>query len=43
MLVTITGAVKNVGDYLIGYRGQALLKSFVDPEIINLSRLKCRK
>lgn len=38
MLVTLTGAIKNVGDYLIGARGRALLKEFVDAEITDLSR-----
>lgn len=38
MLVTITGAMKNVGDYLIGHRGRALLKKYVDPDIIDINR-----
>lgn len=38
MIVTITGAYKNVGDHLIGHRARALLKEFVDSEIININR-----
>lgn len=38
MLVTLTGAVKNAGDYLIGARGRALLKEFVDADITDLNR-----
>lgn len=38
MLVTITGAMKNAGDYLIGHRGRALLREYVDTEIVDISR-----
>lgn len=40
MLVTLTGAIKNVGDYLIGARGRALLKAHVDADIVDLNRFK---
>jgi hypothetical protein len=39
MLVTLTGAFRNAGDYLIGHRARALLREFVDPEVINQNRL----
>jgi hypothetical protein len=38
MIVILTGAIKNTGDYLIAYRATLLLKKFVDPEIIELNR-----
>lgn len=38
MIVTLTGAYRNVGDYLIGERARALLTAFVDSEIVNLNR-----
>jgi len=38
MLVVLTGAYRNVGDHLIGQRAIALLKEFVDSEVINLTR-----
>lgn len=38
MLITLTGAIKNVGDYLIGARGRALLKAHVDTDLVNMSR-----
>jgi hypothetical protein len=38
MLVTLTGAYRNAGDYLIGHRARALLSHHLDDEIINLDR-----
>jgi len=38
MIVTITGAIKNAGDYLIGHRGRALLRKFVDPDVVDFNR-----
>lgn len=38
MIVTLTGAFRNVGDYLIGDRAISLLKKYVDDEVINLNR-----
>lgn len=38
MLVTLTGAIKNVGDYLIGARGRSLLKAHVDTDIMDVNR-----
>ena len=38
MIVILTGAVKNTGDFLIAHRAAQLLKKFIDPEIIELSR-----
>jgi hypothetical protein len=38
MLVTLTGAFRNVGDHLIGHRARGLLSHFVDEEIVNLNR-----
>lgn len=39
MIITLTAAIKNVGDYLIGDRARKLVKAFVDPEAINMDRL----
>lgn len=39
MLVTLTGAFRNAGDYLIGHRARALLREYVDGDILNLNRL----
>ncbi len=38
MIVTLTGAYRNVGDYLIGARAKELLKKYVDDDIVNLNR-----
>ena len=38
MLVTLTGAFKNSGDYLIGHRARALLKAHTQHEIVDLNR-----
>lgn len=38
MLVTLTGAYKNAGDYLIGHRARNLLRTHVDSEIVNIDR-----
>ncbi len=38
MIVAICGAYRNAGDHLIGDRGRALLRSYVDPEIITIDR-----
>lgn len=38
MIVTLTGAYKNAGDHLIGYRGRQLLQKFVDAEVVNVDR-----
>ena len=38
MLVTLTGAFKNAGDYLIGYRARGLLANHTDHEIVDLNR-----
>jgi len=38
MIVILTGAIKNVGDYLIGSRARKLLRKFVDEEIVELNR-----
>ncbi|MDD3019692.1 MAG: polysaccharide pyruvyl transferase family protein [Alphaproteobacteria bacterium] len=38
MIVTLTGAYRNVGDYLIGARAKELLKTYVDADIVNLNR-----
>ena len=40
MIVTITGAIKNVGDYLIGARARKLLREFVDDDIVNINRFQ---
>jgi hypothetical protein len=38
MIVTITGAYRNVGDHLIGHRARALLLEFFGGEIVNIDR-----
>ncbi len=38
MIVTLTGALKNVGDFLIAERAKALLARFVDAEQLDLRR-----
>lgn len=38
MIVTLTGAFKNSGDYLIGYRARALLRNHVDSEVVDINR-----
>jgi len=38
VIVTLTGAYKNAGDYLIGHRARALLATHVDSDIININR-----
>jgi hypothetical protein len=40
MIVIITGAVKNTGDYLIAHRAILLFKKYIDPEIIELNRFE---
>lgn len=40
MIVILTGAQKNVGDYLIGSRSRKLLREFVDTDIVELDRFK---
>ncbi len=37
-IVTLTGAFKNAGDYLIGDRARTLLRNHTDAEIIDLNR-----
>lgn len=37
-IVTVTGAFKNAGDYLIGDRARKLLRNHTDAEIIDLNR-----
>ncbi len=37
-IVTITGAFKNAGDYLIGDRARTLLRNHTDAEIVDLNR-----
>lgn len=40
MIVLVSGAQKNVGDYLIVSRAKKLLQQFVDPEIVEVSRFE---
>ena len=40
MLAILTGAKKNIGDYLIGERAKALLTHYVDEEIVEIDRFK---
>lgn len=40
MIVILTGAQKNIGDYLIGDRAKKLLRKFVDDEILELNRFE---
>ena len=37
-IVTLTGAFKNAGDYLIGHRARALLRNHVDAEVVDVNR-----
>jgi hypothetical protein len=39
-IVTITGAFKNAGDYLIGDRARKLLRAHTDAKIVDLNRLE---
>ena len=36
--MTLTGAFKNAGDYLIGNRARALLRNHVDAEVVDINR-----
>lgn len=38
MIVILTGAYKNIGDHLIGYRAKELLRKYVDEDILELDR-----
>ncbi len=38
MIITLTGAYRNIGDHLIGDRARKLLKKYSDKEIINIDR-----
>ena len=38
MIVTLTGAFKNSGDYLIGHRARQLLASHLEHEIVDINR-----
>lgn len=38
MLITLTGAYKNAGDHLIGYRARSLLRAHSDPDVVNIDR-----
>lgn len=38
MIVTLTGAFKNAGDYLIGFRARALLRNHVDADVVDINR-----
>jgi hypothetical protein len=38
VIVTVTGAYKNAGDHLIGWRARELLRHHVDPEVVNVDR-----
>lgn len=40
MIVILTGAKKNVGDFLIGDRAKKLLREFVDADIVELDRFQ---
>ncbi len=40
MLVILTGAIKNLGDYLIGERARQLIRHFTDEEIVEFSRFE---
>ena len=40
MIIILTGAVKNIGDYLIGSRSIKLLRKFTDADIVELDRFK---
>jgi hypothetical protein len=43
LIVTLTGAYKNVGDHLIGDRGRTLLKHFCQQEIIDITRAQIKE
>lgn len=38
MIAILTGAKKNIGDYLIGERAKSLLKKYVDEDILEIDR-----
>jgi flavodoxin len=38
LIVILTGAYKNIGDHLIGFRAKELLKKYVDEDILELDR-----
>jgi hypothetical protein len=38
VIVTLTGAFKNAGDHLIGFRARALVREHADPDVLNLNR-----
>ena len=38
MIVTLTGAYRNVGDHLIGHRAHQLLRKYLDTDIVNIDR-----
>ena len=38
MIVALTGAKKNIGDFLIASRGVGLLRKYVDPDVLELDR-----
>lgn len=38
MIVTLTGAFKNAGDHLIGFRARALVREHADPDVLNINR-----
>lgn len=40
MIAILTGAKKNIGDYLIGQRAKDLLKEYVDADILELDRFE---
>ncbi len=40
MIVILTGAKKNIGDYLIGSRSRKLLSKYVDEDIVELDRFQ---
>jgi polysaccharide pyruvyl transferase WcaK-like protein len=40
MIVILTGAKKNIGDYLIKQRARELLEKYVDQEIVEISRFE---
>jgi hypothetical protein len=38
VIVTLTGAFKNAGDHLIGFRARALVREHADPDVLNINR-----
>lgn len=38
MIVTLCGAYRNAGDHLIGARARALLRTYIDPDIVTIDR-----